>query len=718
MALGADMAGMLGGGALGTLFVRLAADSTSLVKGMKSSELAVRSGVDKMVGQFNVLSKAAGGAFLAAAGTVAFFTKHQIDAADQMGKTAQSAGQAVEQFSALAFAASIANLGVQDLVQASKFLAVWMEKSGKNVENLTEEIIKQADEFAKMEDGAAKVRMAIERFGRAGASIIPFLNAGSAAIRETMEEAQLFGAVITKEFSQNSEQFNDNLTRINTAFKGIFNVLAAELLPTWIDMQERFIAWIKETDAVHRAAGFLLEVYDNLTFAIKRFSLGVLTVWTVLKSLGTLIGGAVAIAFELLMNHVNGVIQLSKIWFETTKGVVDGLKRMADVAALAGRAVSAAFKGNFAEAAAAARAIPNALGEGWDQVAASVKKGASDAGRVVIDTISKDFGVVKAISESTVEDLSAQWASWLETGESLLAPVEIRAKALSDTIKKNTQDIVGNSEKAKELLDKVGLPSIKTMDSSTTQSLGVMKEQAEAEAKIKVLEDFRARELTLTKEANAQFQKTMEAHYANLRNLQLNQAAITLQAGQGMFDALGNAAKSFAGEQSDIYKTMFAASKAFAIAESIVKIQQGVANALSLPFPSNIVAAASVVAAAANIVSTISSINLAFGGGKAAGGPVAPGKAFLVGEKGPELFAPAQRGNIVPNHELGGGKTTVNIHNYTDARATVTERDDGTGRIIEVVLKRVKNEVASEVRDGRGEVNKAMEQSFGLRRGR
>jgi|TARA_R110002153_G_scaffold46455_2_gene131246 tape measure domain-containing protein len=45
-----------------------------------------------------------------------------------------------------------------------------------------------------------------------------------------------------------------------------------------------------------------------------------------------------------------------------------------------------------------------------------------------------------------------------------------------------------------------------------------------------------------------------------------------------------------------------------------------------------------------------------FGGGKkkALGGPVASGNAYLVGEQGPEIFAPASSGSIIPNDEIGG----------------------------------------------------------------
>lgn len=38
--------------------------------------------------------------------------------------------------------------------------------------------------------------------------------------------------------------------------------------------------------------------------------------------------------------------------------------------------------------------------------------------------------------------------------------------------------------------------------------------------------------------------------------------------------------------------------------------------------------------------------------GKAAGGPVAGGRPYLVGERGPELFVPGMSGSIVPNHAM------------------------------------------------------------------
>jgi len=47
--------------------------------------------------------------------------------------------------------------------------------------------------------------------------------------------------------------------------------------------------------------------------------------------------------------------------------------------------------------------------------------------------------------------------------------------------------------------------------------------------------------------------------------------------------------------------------------------------------------------------------------GRATGGPVAPGRAYRVGEQGPELFVPTATGRVVPNGDNGGGGRNVRV---------------------------------------------------------
>ena len=63
-----------------------------------------------------------------------------------------------------------------------------------------------------------------------------------------------------------------------------------------------------------------------------------------------------------------------------------------------------------------------------------------------------------------------------------------------------------------------------------------------------------------------------------------------------------------------------------------------------------------------------------FGGGFANGGQPPLGKVSLVGERGPELFVPSQKGTIIPNHALGGGSVIPDVRISGDDLLIVFDR--------------------------------------------
>lgn len=242
------------------------------------------------------------------------------------------------------------------------------------------------------------------------------------------------------------------------------------------------------------------------------------------------------------------------------------------------------------------------------------------------------------------------------------------------------------------------------------RDLDLYKEHLEA---LKKISDA---EIGLNNKTHERKLQMIEIYNRRLLNLRMNEYQMILGTTSQMFNDMSTIAEAFGGKQSAMYKAMFAASKAFAIAESTVKIMQGIANAAAMPWPLNLLAIGQVIAATASIVSNIQATKLEFAGGKATGGPVHAGKAYMVGERGQELFVPNTGGTIVPNDQLGG-RTRVIVNNYTDGTPTVSERNDGTEKVIEVMIKRVKNDLATEVRDGHGNFSRSMERTFGLRRG-
>lgn len=105
-----------------------------------------------------------------------------------------------------------------------------------------------------------------------------------------------------------------------------------------------------------------------------------------------------------------------------------------------------------------------------------------------------------------------------------------------------------------------------------------------------------------------------EQHQQRISQIEQARHQVSLAGAADLFGTLADITSQFAGEQSGIYKAMFVAQKAFAIAQSVIAIQQGIALAAANPWPTNIGAMASVAAATAGIVSNIAAVGMAHDG--------------------------------------------------------------------------------------------------------
>ena len=94
-----------------------------------------------------------------------------------------------------------------------------------------------------------------------------------------------------------------------------------------------------------------------------------------------------------------------------------------------------------------------------------------------------------------------------------------------------------------------------------------------------------------------------------------------------------------------------------------------------------------------------SAVGSIFAGFRAEGGPVGAGSAYMVGEKGPELFVPGSSGSIVPNGAMGssGGGSGGVTANYNVA-AGVSRAE--LVPILEQERRRMKAEIPDMVRRG------------------
>ena len=195
---------------------------------------------------------------------------------------------------------------------------------------------------------------------------------------------------------------------------------------------------------------------------------------------------------------------------------------------------------------------------------------------------------------------------------------------------------------------------------------GQMERLAEAkDLQLEMVGGYQALELQMAQE-----------HADRLAQIESAKQQVMLAAGEQAFGAVADVMKLAFGEQSAMYKAAFIAQKLFAIAQSAVAIQQGIALAAANPWPLNLGAMASVAAATAGLISGISSISM--GGGRQYGGAVSPGSMHRINENGaPEIFnaangqqfmLPNRRGDVVSNSDAtsgasggGGAQNGVNV---------------------------------------------------------
>ncbi|GKN58848.1 terminase small subunit [Klebsiella variicola] len=171
--------------------------------------------------------------------------------------------------------------------------------------------------------------------------------------------------------------------------------------------------------------------------------------------------------------------------------------------------------------------------------------------------------------------------------------------------------------------------------------------QQELQRWLAALEEAYAKAGEITAEGEARMTSIRQRAADANQVIEAQKNTIISAATQSLFDSTADIMRTGFGEQSAIYKVAFAASKAFAIADSMVKIQQAIASgAVSAPFPANIIAMASIAAQTASIVSNIQAVS---GVGFASGGYTGPGGKYQpagIVHKGEYVFDQASTNRI------------------------------------------------------------------------
>ena len=93
--------------------------------------------------------------------------------------------------------------------------------------------------------------------------------------------------------------------------------------------------------------------------------------------------------------------------------------------------------------------------------------------------------------------------------------------------------------------------------------------------------------------------------------------------------------------------------------------------------------------------------SFAFGGFRAAGGPVRGATPYVVGERGPELFVPGSSGSIVPNNQLGSMGGDVSVVVNVDANGSQVQGNENQAKALGgAISAAVQAEIVKQQRPG------------------
>lgn len=227
------------------------------------------------------------------------------------------------------------------------------------------------------------------------------------------------------------------------------------------------------------------------------------------------------------------------------------------------------------------------------------------------------------------------------------------------------------------------------------------------EAQLDLLDEYRQQRSDLTAQWDEEELEKKRQYEEQLLALEQNRQLVQLSAAESTLGTLTDMAKTYAGEQSGIYKAMFAASKAFAIAQSLVAIQAGIAQAAANPWPANLAAMASVAAATASIIGNISAVGMAHDGIDS----VPQDGTWLLqkGERVTTAQTSAKLDKTLDGIQGGaGGGVTVNVIESRDKAGTQEKRTDADGKQwVDLFVADIA---------GDGPASRSMQQAFGLQR--
>ena len=262
------------------------------VKGSDKSKGAFKSASASIASVGSAVKKGAL-AFAGAGAAVFAFTTVVANAIDKQAKFATRLGVSVQELQALSFSAQLAGISTENFNLSAQRMTRRVAEATQGLGEaqgalkelgisaisfsklpLAEQMEILADKFGKVKGESNKLRLAFKLFDSEGTAVLQMLKGGSDAMRAQAQEAKTLGLVLNDQAVAAATKFKDEMTRAQSAVKGMSNTIGGELMPILTGLLERF-------------TGFMLESSGKWKKWTNNIIVGLVFVWDRFKQLAS-----------------------------------------------------------------------------------------------------------------------------------------------------------------------------------------------------------------------------------------------------------------------------------------------------------------------------------------------------------------------------------------------------------------------------------------------
>lgn len=662
---------------LGSLVIEIGASVAQLRTDMQQATSVIERGTTRIreIAQQAGRALAAVGTGLAASLSVGTF-RDLLNAADQFDELAQKTGIATEELSQFRFAAEINGVALDKFALAQRklsenltraaggdqaFAAIFraldieVRNATGQVRSFQDVLPEISDRFRELQGGSEETALAIRLFGEEGVQLLTLLNQGGAAINRYKQEAQDLGLVLDGEAAAAAGGFNENLERLQAIIQALGVSFVNQFAVPLRDVSEAFVLAARRsrefeqaqanglasvdssrlaTEALARTLAFTGDVARNVVNAISVLFFGFLS------SLEGIRGGVVTIVTDIqrlfgLISPEDAAARYEDSWarFEAAnQGVRDSLDTFINAPTIQSALEETLTRGTQVASAASEQArvdlqaLVSSLGSAG-AASASAAKAEADKLLAVVQGLQFELSqlsrteaeqrVFQEVAKAGVDRYSAEGQAIAQ----LVAQIQ-QLQAVREADKKAAEDAAATQ--AKLLQDAASV--IQRIQTPQEALNAAVERYNELRAASVLTEEQYARAVT---KAQDEFQRATEQADERLRRQ-------------------ADAARELGLTFSSAFEDAIVSARSFS--EVLQGLQQDIVRLITRQLVTQPLADA--VSGFAKSFDFGSIFGNLFGGARATGGPVSNGRAYLVGERGPELFVPSGMGQIVPNDRL------------------------------------------------------------------